>query len=94
MDYSEQLEDIKKSKVILEELTKQTLKYFSYPFGNHKDFNNDSIEACKQVGFNFVCANYYFQTHKWTSKYELPRALVRDWDFEYFKTQIKRFFKY
>jgi peptidoglycan/xylan/chitin deacetylase (PgdA/CDA1 family) len=94
LSYNDQYEDIKKSKDILEAAAKQPIKYFSYPFGNFKDYNNDSVEACRQLGFNFVCSNFYFQVHKWTSRYELPRALVRDWDFEYFTTQIKRFFRY
>jgi peptidoglycan/xylan/chitin deacetylase (PgdA/CDA1 family) len=94
LSYDEQFQDVEQSKVILEKLLKHPVKYFSYPFGSFKDYNNESVEVCKKLGFNFVCANFYFQVHKWTSKYELPRALVRDWDFENFKKQTRKFFKY
>ena len=94
LNYEEQLNEINSSKKYLEDLLNHQIKYFSYPFGNRKDYNQISVEACRQIGFNFVCSNFYFQVHRWTSKYELPRALVRNWDFELFKERIKRFFKY
>ncbi len=94
LNFSEQFEEIKMSKGFLESLLNHPVKYFSYPFGNRKDYNKDSVEVCKQLDFNFVCANFYFQVHRWTNKYELPRALVRDWDFEFFKRQINKFFIY
>ncbi|MCL5030330.1 MAG: polysaccharide deacetylase family protein [Bacteroidetes bacterium] len=94
LNFDEQLEDIKSSKEKLEDLLKHQVKYFSYPFGNRKDYNQNSVEVCNQIGFNFVCSNFYFQVHQWTNKYELPRALVRNWDFEYFKKQINKFFRY
>lgn len=94
LNFNEQIEEVKKSKEFLESLLDHPVKYFSYPFGNRKDYNKNSVEACKQMNFNFVCANFYFQVHRWTNKYELPRALVRDWDFEFFKKQINKFFRY
>ncbi len=94
LSYDEQVDEVKRSKEILENLLSHPINYFSYPFGNRKDYNQNSLEVCKYIGFNFVCANFYFQVHRWTNKFELPRALVRDWEFDFFKMQVNKFFKY
>ena len=94
LSFEEQFEDIKKSKDILEGLLKTRINSFSYPFGGRKDYNSDSIKASALMGFDFVCANYYWQLHKWTNRLELPRALVRNWELKTFKSNIEKFFKY
>ncbi|MHB1688187.1 MAG: polysaccharide deacetylase family protein [Ignavibacteriaceae bacterium] len=94
LSYDEQFEEVNGSKIFLENLVKHSIKYFSYPFGNRRDYDNQSVEVCRRLDFDFVCANYYSQVHRWTNKYELPRALVRNWDLNYFKKQISKIFNY
>ena len=92
--YAEQYKDIRKSKEILENIIGKKVEHFSFPFGLKKDYNQNSIRVCKQLGFKMVCANYYSQVHKWTNRYELPRILIRDWNLETFKKNLSAFFKY
>ncbi len=94
LSYDEQRSEILKSKMILENITGKIIKHFSYPFGLKKDFNADTIRICDEMNFDFVCANYYSQVHQWTNKYSLPRILIRDWKLDYFKKQMKFFFRY
>ena len=86
----EQLNEMKKSKDFLEELLNTKIEHASYPFGSKKDFNNDSIEVCKELNFKMTCANYYNQVHTWSNIHELPRVLVRDWNLNEFKKRMER----
>ncbi|HSP87180.1 MAG TPA: hypothetical protein VLN45_03550, partial [Ignavibacteriaceae bacterium] len=62
--------------------------------GTRKDFNDDSLRISEEFDFDFVCANYHSQVHKWTNKYSLPRILVRDWKIDYFKNFITNSFRF
>jgi len=81
-DHKEQYNDIKKSKDLLEKWTGQKIRYFSYPFGGKKDYNKETLNICGELGFDMAFANFYGQVHSWTHKYQIPRYLVRNWDFE------------
>jgi peptidoglycan/xylan/chitin deacetylase (PgdA/CDA1 family) len=94
LSYEEQKNDIEKSRKILENITGKEIKHFSYPFGAKKDYNADSLKISSELNFDFVCANYYSQVHRWSDKYSLPRVLVRDWEIDYFKNFIKKSFRF
>lgn len=89
----EQYNEILRSKEKLEALTHRPIKHFSYPFGAKKDYNRDSIAVCQELGFSVVCSNYYDQVHRWHSRLELPRVLVRNWGAQEFEVRIKNFFR-
>ncbi|MBV7529480.1 polysaccharide deacetylase family protein [Chitinophaga sp. sic0106] len=99
LPYAQQLQEIGQSKEILESLLQQPIQHFSYPFGGRKFlgskryYNADSIKACKELGLQMVCANYYGQVHSWSNRFALPRILVRDWKEEEFASRMERFFK-
>ncbi len=94
LTYDEQYEEIKRCQSILEGITHKKIKYLCYPFGKKTDYDNHSIRLVREIGFDIAFANYFQQVHSWSNIYELPRFLVRDWDFEYFKFQINKFFKF
>lgn len=93
-DYEGQYNDVKKSKDLLEKWTGQKIRYFSYPFGERRDYNKETLRICEELGFDISFANFYGQVHSWTHKYQIPRCLVRNWNFEFFKSQISKGFKY
>ncbi|SHM86126.1 Polysaccharide deacetylase [Chitinophaga jiangningensis] len=99
LPYTQQLQEIGQSKEILESLLQEPMQHFSYPFGGRKFlgskryYNADSIKACKELGLQMVCANYYGQVHTWSNRFALPRILVRDWPIAEFKSRMERFFK-
>ena len=90
----EQRNEIIKSKMQLEDWTNTQIKHFSYPFGCKTDYDKKSMAICEEEGFETACSNFYGQVHSWSNRYELPRCLVRDWNFEFFKNQNNKFFKY
>ncbi len=94
LSYHEQLQEMKLSKDILERAINRKISHFSYPYGTKKDYTNDTVHACREIGFNMVCSNYYGQVHSWTDIMRLPRILVRNWDQPTFKKYLSKFFKY
>jgi peptidoglycan/xylan/chitin deacetylase (PgdA/CDA1 family) len=88
----EQYHEIASSKRNLEILLEKEIKHFSYPFGGKNDYNEDSIALCKSLGFDVVCSNFPKQLHRWTSRFELPRMLVRNWSPGEFKQKMHSFF--
>lgn len=90
----EQQHEIIRSKMQLEEWTNTQIKHFSYPFGSIIDYDKNSVAICEEENFCTACSNFYSQVHSWSNRYELPRCLIRDWDFEFFKNQINKFFRY
>lgn len=48
LEYNKQLEELAKSKKILENITGKAIISIAYPFG---DFNNNSINAAKEAGY-------------------------------------------
>ncbi len=87
-----QMHEMKMSKDFLVQLLNTKIEHASYPFGSKKDFNADSIEVCKALNFKMTCANYHNQVHSWSNLHALPRVLVRDWNLNEFKEQLKKFY--
>ncbi|MCB9772385.1 MAG: polysaccharide deacetylase family protein [Candidatus Omnitrophica bacterium] len=94
LTYERQIEEMKTSKNILENITGRKISHFSYPFGTTVDYNRQSITAAKELHFSTACANFYWQVHSWNDPLQIPRILVRDWDLNEFQQKMKEFFKY
>lgn len=62
----------------LETMVGKSLDTFSYPFGNHEDYNSDSIKICEEGGFQKVAANFSAAAHTWTDPMQIPRIIVRN----------------
>lgn len=99
LSYEEQEQEILQSRQILESLTGNPVRYFSYPFGAKKVlgskryYNKESLKVVKELDFELACANYYGQVHRWSNPYALPRILVRDWSGDEFREKMRQFFK-
>ena len=91
LTYEQQLDEIKTSKEILENLLSKNVTHFSFPFGTFSDFNDDTIKICKQLNFEMVAANYPYIVHKHSNVLALPRFLVRDWDTTEFENNLRQF---
>jgi peptidoglycan/xylan/chitin deacetylase (PgdA/CDA1 family) len=92
--HQEQYQEISLSKYKLEKLINKPIEHFSYPFGTKEDYNEDAIRVVRDLGFKMVCANYHGQVHRWHSKFEIPRILVRDWNKAEFENKMTSFFRY
>lgn len=90
INYNEQLKEIKDSKDQLESRLQLPVKYFSYPYGAKKDYNADSINICKSLGFTLSFSNFPGYIGRHTDKFQLPRVLVRNINLSEFKTHLKK----
>ena len=88
----EQFDEILKSKIRLEQVLEQNITTFAYPFGARCDYNIDTIEICKEIEFNIVCANFPGQLRKRVDKFQVPRWLIRNWDINLFSKKLKEFY--
>ncbi|HQV00052.1 MAG TPA: polysaccharide deacetylase family protein [Bacteroidia bacterium] len=91
LDYNLQLLEVEISKKILEDLLKQRIQHFSYPFGTKQDYNTNTLTICNQLQFKSVAANYPYIIHKNSDIFQLPRFLVRNWQLTAFKQQLHFF---
>jgi len=90
----QQIEEILKNKNVLEEVLGHNIKYFSYPFGNDNGYTVETISILKDIGFSLACGNSYGTASVigQTSRYELPRVKVGNWNPFTFYRFLKRFF--
>ncbi|MBF0385383.1 MAG: polysaccharide deacetylase family protein [Candidatus Omnitrophica bacterium] len=93
LNYKEQIEDIRKSKIILEEIIGKKIKYFSYPFGAKVDYNKNSVKIVRDLEFDMAVINSFWPVHRWTDIFQIPRIIIRDWKPLEFKSTIEMFLK-
>lgn len=86
-----QLTEILTNKKNLEAIIGKLVEGFSYPYGTKNDFNISTKKIVQEVGYKYACANYPGQVRRFTSPYELPRFVVRDWDGDEFEKQLIHF---
>lgn len=88
----EQKVELLESKQHLQAIIQQPIDFFSYPFGGFKDFNPTSQSLVRKI-YRGAVVNYEGLVFKNTSKFELPRFLVRDWTGDLFHSHLKQWFK-
>lgn len=88
LPYNEQLNEIKKSKVILEDIIGKPLNNFAYPFGSSTDFDKDSIRIVKELGFISAYENTGLLGYRGSSIYSFPRINIRECDIDDLKKII------
>ncbi|MBI4232785.1 polysaccharide deacetylase family protein [Candidatus Peregrinibacteria bacterium] len=89
---SAQRADILMSKKILEQILNRNIKHFSYPFGTMDDYNLESLEVVRELGFLSACSNFPGVIRKKVNPYKLPRFLMRNWNEAEFRANINSFF--
>jgi peptidoglycan/xylan/chitin deacetylase (PgdA/CDA1 family) len=87
-----QRQEIQHSKQILEKITNNPIKYFSYPYGSKDNYTVQTVHIVKKSGFEAACLAYPGVICKDTDLYELPRCWVGNWNLAKFKKTIVRFF--
>lgn len=91
LSYNDQYDEIKKSKLFLENVIGQSIKHFSYPYGTKADYDINSINICKELDFKMVASNFEGKVYKKTSNLEIPRFLVRNWKTNKFHMQMQKY---
>lgn len=90
---AQQQQEIGQSKNELEQILNEPVVSFAYPYGTRDDYNRDSVEIVKQTNFSCACSNFRGVVQPRTSRYELPRFVVRDWDGAEFERQLRGWFR-
>jgi peptidoglycan/xylan/chitin deacetylase (PgdA/CDA1 family) len=88
----QEFEFCKSQKDLRARLPGKDIAFFSYPFGGYKDFNQDSCALVRKF-YRAAVVNYEGLVFGSTSKYELPRFLVRNWDGDTFHKRLQLWFK-
>lgn len=90
----QQIEEILRNKDILEEISGHNIEYFSYPFGNDNSYTAETTGILENIGFSLACGNSYgaVSIAGETSRYELPRVKVGNWNTFTFYRFLRRFF--
>jgi peptidoglycan/xylan/chitin deacetylase (PgdA/CDA1 family) len=89
---NEQFHEIKTSQEVIEKLIGKKVALFSYPFGSKTDYTAESINICKELGFEACCATFSGQVRINSDLYQLPRFVVRNWDINSFNKRLGFFF--
>lgn len=85
-----QEKEIIQSKSQIEELLSRPILSFAYPFGGKESFNHETVEIVKKSGFNYACSNIHKRVTNRSSLYTLPRFVIRNWNDEELKNELKK----
>lgn len=94
------------SKELLEQELGISIHYFSYPFGQYRDFTNDCIHILKSCGYKAACSTNWNQKNSLDDLYKLNRMEIEPGDtlpefigkitsryhVKYFKQMVKNLF--
>jgi peptidoglycan/xylan/chitin deacetylase (PgdA/CDA1 family) len=89
---ADQEREILASRKDLESWLGKPIDVFSYPFGDHGDYNGDTLAICRAGGFRKVAAAHPGQWRKSTDPFRIPRVFIHDWTSEQFARKLKLFF--
>jgi peptidoglycan/xylan/chitin deacetylase (PgdA/CDA1 family) len=86
----EQLQEISRSKELLEEIVGNPIEAFSYPYGGRFDYSQDTVDLVRRSGFRLACSNFEGHVRGSNDFYQLPRYLVRNWDGDIFARHLEK----
>ena len=79
------------SRDTLERVLGRPVGGFAYPFGTTGDYTRVTVRAVRRARLSYACANIPGLVGRFTSRFEIPRFVVRDWDGEEFERRLRRF---
>ena len=92
-NFESQQVEITGSKLILEKMLKKKINFISYPYGEKKDINENTLSITENSKYSAGIANYPNVVLKKTDKFKIPREVVRNWDINYFNHYLNQFFR-
>ena len=84
---SAQRHEIEASKAYLSEIAGHSVRDFSYP---HGDFSQDTLALVRSAGLETACTTHSMPVTRKTSRFELPRIQVGNWDADTLERELER----
>jgi peptidoglycan/xylan/chitin deacetylase (PgdA/CDA1 family) len=81
---------ISSSKAELERLSGRTIAHFAYPYGGPDSFDDLSVAAVRQSGFDTACTTIAANARSTSDPHQLPRRLVMNWGRLRFRVSLER----
>lgn len=83
--------EINSSRSELESIVGRPIRSFAYPYGTVSDYSAATVAIVRRAGFRLACANFASCVGPLTSRFAVPRFVVRDWDGDEFERHLLRF---
>jgi len=83
-----QEKEIAQSKATIEEITGNSVRTFSYPFGQRGDYTRATMDVVRRQGFSLACSARPAVVREGSHQFALPRIWVEDWNGARFKAWI------
>lgn len=94
LKYEEQFNEIYGSKNRLENIIQKKVKLFSYPFGTRSDYDDNTIEILRKLGFErAMTTEAYFVENSEVDLYRIPRICIKECNIELFSKGIATYFE-
>lgn len=89
---AEQKRELSDSRRWLEAAIAKPVTVVAYPYGEAQDVSAATVGAAQSAGFDFGMANIPGTAWRWSSRWRVPRMLVRDWDATTFSARVDAWF--
>lgn len=76
-----QQDEIRQSKILLEESIGQPVRSFAYPYGNYAI---EAVSIVQEAGFDCACSTIVDSVWRGSDRFQLPRVGIENWDGEQF----------
>lgn len=93
LPFEAQLAELRGSRAALEAMIGRPVTALAYPFGTRADVSRDTLRAARQAGFEYACANEPGVAWRWSSRWSIPRVIVRDWSGAEFRQRLEAWWK-
>ena len=88
----EQSHELRESRRWLETIIAKPVTAIAYPYGELTDVSAVTVTAARSAGFGMGFSNVGGTAWRWSSRWRVPRMLVRDWDAATFSAQLDAWF--
>lgn len=88
----DQRRELEESRTWLARALGRPVPSVAYPFGTRAEVSRATTRAARDAAFEFAMANEPGTAWRWSSRWRVPRVLVRDWDAETFARHLDGWF--
>ena len=89
---TEQANELVESRRWLETTIGKSVTAVAYPYGELSDVSAITVAAARSAGFEMGLSNVGGTAWLWSSRWRVPRLLVRDWDAATFSARLDAWF--